>query len=160
MRIRLYIPRFMDKINLCAQNLNAKELLKNNRSNIFDIETKNYYSAINEVKNNKQILIHQLKKGRLWYLHNIFLYLRKNEIIFMPDFHITDYIGIRLRRLLRIKTILITTYELLFGDEKDKRLFEDIAGHEIFFQKVSMFEKHINNYFYKSSNHIIAISPL
>ena len=160
MNIRLYIPRFMDKRNLCAQNLNAKELLKNNKSNTFDIETINYYSPINEVKNNKKILIHQLKKGKLWYLHNIFLYLRNNEIIFYPDFHITDYLGIRLRRLLRKKTILITSFELLFGDEKDKRLFEDIAGHEIFFKKVSIFEKHIINYFYKSSNHIIAISPL
>lgn len=150
----------MDKRNLCAQNLNAKELLKNNKSNIFDIETINYYSPIDEVKNNKKILIHQLKKGKFWYLHNIFLYLRKNEIIFMPDFHITDYIGIRLRRLLRIKTILITSFELLIGDENDKKLFEDIAGHNIFFQKVSGFEKYINNYFYKSSNHIIAISPL
>ena len=27
MSIRLYIPRFMDKINLCAQNLNAKEFV-------------------------------------------------------------------------------------------------------------------------------------
>lgn len=150
----------MDKRNICAQNLNAKELLKNNKGNSFDIETINYYSPIDEVKNNKKILIHQLKKGKFWYLHNIYLYLRKNEIIFYPDFHITDYIGIRLRRLLRIKTTLITSFELLFGDEMDKKLFEDIAGHEIFFKKVSFFKKHIYDYFYNSSNHIIAISPL
>ena len=129
MKIRLYLPRFMDENNICAQNLNAKELLKRSIYTNFKIETKNYYPPIEEIKNNKIIKTHQLKKGKLWYLHNAILYLRKNEIIFYPDFNISDYIGIRLRSFFRIKTVLITSLELLFGEEKDRkfmRIYQDI----------------------------------
>lgn len=154
--MKIFVPRFVDKINRNAQNINAQALLRrwaNLGAIFFSVRFTNDIPA--EIRRHETF---KITSGRFWPWHIIYRYLGRYDAIFYPGHQWFDLFAFRLVRLLRPKTPVVATLEgIPWMTPSQKQELEDICGHSIFTLSYEA-SKHYTQVL-SMADRIIAISP-
>ena len=158
---KVFVPRLIDADNYNAQNLNARSLLVRFNSLNIQWHTVYYNKPDPLVISKNNIKAHKLIRGRLWTWHLILLYLKKYDAIFYPGNEWYDAKALRIRKLFRLKSYIISTLEGLPWKSGRDEFLSSIIGHKVYTfhprsgSSFSKFFDEVRNY----SDLIIAISP-
>lgn len=157
--IRILVPRWLDRDNHNAQNLNAKALLSRLRSEDCIWIGAHYGAPDPAVLKNPHVKLTQLWRRRLWLLRMWLMYLQPADALFYPGIEPVDLAGVRWRKRLYPHCHIIATLEGLAGTEERERQLTDWAGHTVYCQPVNQQSMdRIDGIFFRA-DHVIAISP-
>ncbi len=157
MAVQVFVPRWMDRSDTNAQNLNARALLSRFsnpraqwmalRSDPVDFASGNGCEPL------------RISRSRWWELELALLYQSKFDAVFYPGPHWGDLAGLRLRSLSGRRAQVIATLEGIIASPDSVKRVSDFVGHEVFSQPGT--EKSLPRIrrLYADSDHIIAISP-
>jgi glycosyltransferase involved in cell wall biosynthesis len=153
------VPRFADETNLNAQNLNAKSLLTrfSDPSAIWSMV--HYESPSPAIAQAANVRLTHLLPRHLWRPHLAVWYQKPADAIFYPGVAQPDEWGLRLRARTGRKIPVVSTLEALAGTAERERQLSEWAGHPVFCQRVNASVLRRLDNIYRSSDHIIAISP-
>lgn len=154
--MRIFVPRFFDEANHNAQNLNAKAIMA-------------HAGAVPEMQfhgvcyDDPVILPRNVRLTRLWRrslfkLHMILLYQGNYDAIFYPGKDSFDRIGLLLRKLTGRRIPVIATFEGMAGDEAREQELGQLAGHEVFCNRMASEQLRNFDFIRHTADHVIAIS--
>ncbi len=156
---RILVPRFVDRANLNAQNLNAKAMLARFRAPEAEWMTAYHGDPEPEVRNAANVRLTPLGADRAWKWRLVRLYQQNADAIFYPGREWPDLAGLRWRKLTGRRIPVIGTLEALAGDEERERQLSTWAGHRVYCQRVSAKVVRRVDAILQDCDHIIAISP-
>jgi glycosyltransferase involved in cell wall biosynthesis len=158
MPIHIFVPRWMNRTNTNAQNLNAKAMLSrfaDPRARWTAMCSDEPESSI--VKNGVRTVA--LSKSRWWEVDLALSYQSKFDAIFYPGSHWPDEVGLRVRRLWRRPIPVIATLEGMIADASAIQRLSHLVGHPVFSQPGVEHAIPRLRRMYAMADHIIAISP-
>ena len=158
-KLRILVPRFLDRDNHNAQNLNAKALLSRFSSEDLSWIGAHYGEPDPAVRKNPRIELTQLWRRRLWLLRMWLLYLQQADALFYPGIGAVDIAGVRWRNRFHPRTPIIATLEGLAGTEARERDLSDWAGHPVYCSRVDEKTMSRLDRILDRADQIIAISP-
>ena len=156
---RILVPRFLERDNHNAQNLNAKALLSRFTSEDLSWIGAHYGEPDPAVRKNPRIKLTQLWRRRLWLLRMWLLYLQPGDALFYPGREVVDAAGVNWRRKLYPRRPIIATLEGLAGTEAREKQLTEWAGHPVYCQRVEQQTMDRVDAILGHADHIIALSP-
>jgi len=156
---RILVPRFLDRDNHNAQNLNAKALLSRFVSEDCTWIGTHYGNPEPAVLANPQAKLTQLWQRRLWLWRMWLLYMQPADALFYPGREAVDLAGVRWRKRLYPRYPIIATLEGLAGTEARERQLTDWAGHLVYCQRVDQQTMDRVDSILGFADHIVALSP-
>jgi len=154
-RLKIFMPRLLDRDQKNAQNLNAKSLLPY-LSDRLDIISFGYGEVDEGIS--KRCKIIQLLRSRLFQYQILIRYLFPCDAIFYPGHEWYDAWGLKIRKLLKIPGVVISTLEgIPWLDASQKKELEEAVGHEIHSQSFSASKYYLQ--VLSMADHVVAISP-
>ncbi|HEX3320321.1 MAG TPA: glycosyltransferase [Terriglobales bacterium] len=158
MAVHVFVPRWMDRNDINAQNSNARALLSR-----FNRQDASWTAVCSErpdfpIQANGVRTI-RLSRTRLWQARLALAYQSRYDAIFYPGPHWADKLGIQARSLTRARKPLILTIEGIVANIETVDRFSALTGHPVYAQPgTEQYVKRLR-WLYKRADHIIAISP-
>jgi glycosyltransferase involved in cell wall biosynthesis len=154
-RPKVFMPRLLDREQLNAQNINAKSLLPY-LSDRMDIISFQHGEVDEEISSRCEII--QLWPWRMFQYHILIRYLFPYDAIFYPGHSWYDAWGLKIRKLLKIPGVVVSTLEgIPWLDASQKKELEEAVGHEIHTQSLSASKYYLQ--VLSMADHVVAISP-
>lgn len=156
---RILVPRFLDRDNHNAQNLNAKALLARFAADGSTWIGTHYGDAEPAVLKNPRVKLIQLWRRRLWLPRMWLLYVQPATGLFYPGREAIDEVGVRWRKRLYPSCPIIATLEGLAGAEAREKQLTEWAGHPVYCQRVDQQTMDRVDTILGHADHIVALSP-
>lgn len=157
--MRILVPRWLDRDNHNAQNLNAKALLSRFISEDLSWIGAHYGEPDPAVRKNLRIELVQLWRRQLWPLRMWLLYLQPADALFYPGREAIDLAGVRWRKKLYPRRPIIATFEGLAGTEAREQQLSKWAGHTVYCQRVDQQTMDRVDAILGHADHVVALSP-
>lgn len=157
--MRILVPRLVDRENCNAQVLNTRALLARFSSEDANWIGAHYGEPDAGVLRNVRVRLVRLWRGRLQHLRMGLLYLHPADALFYTGREAVDDVGMRWRKRLYPRRLIIATLEGLAGTEASEKQFSEWAGHPVYCQRVDNKSMDRVNRILSIADHIVAISP-
>jgi hypothetical protein len=156
---RILVPRWLDRDNHNAQNLNAKALLSRFTSKDCTWIGVHYGAPDPVVLKNPYVQLMPLWRRRLWMMRMWLMYMQPADMLFYPGREAVDLVGMRWRKRLYPSRPIIATFEGLAGTEARERQLTEWAGHPVHCQRVDLQTMDRVDVILGNADHIVALSP-
>lgn len=159
MKQTVFVPTLVDHANLNSQVNNVRSILSSWSASVATVRSLTYGDPDPAVVANPYVKVRRLWRRRAWYLHLFLQYMRRADVIFYPGCHFVDTAGLRWRKRLGRRAVLVETFEGLLGDAAREKEYSAVAGHRVYCQMVDDAVLARMDTHYEMADRIIAISP-
>jgi glycosyltransferase involved in cell wall biosynthesis len=157
--LRFFVPRWMDRANLNAQNSNARSLLSRFSDARGEWIAISGSQPAESVRDNDLVKIRAISNSRFWQFELALAYQSKFDAVFYPGPHWGDEIGLQFRKISGRRNTVISTIEGIIASPASLRRLSTLTGHLVFSQPGTASVIPRIRWLYDSSDYIIAISP-